>query len=640
MDNYFDDPCVNLDDDKDMSNDVDSSDSGDSGSEPTTNNETNEPLMMDVGGEVFKRVTDLTADDILVLQFGSQKEAYVFYSEYAKAHGFVVRKDEVKKDVRGNIVMRQFKGGYSNLGFSRKDVYNYIDKFRANRKGKLKHLFWADGVSISDYHCFGDVMAFDTTYRKNKYNCPLVIFSGCDHHSQTTIFLCALVADEIMETYKWVLEAFMIAMGNKHPKAVVTDGDGAMREAIKQVFPNACHRLCAWHLHNNACENVKCGPFLEDFKTAMYSNFTKDEFEEFWKKMVAKHGLEENKWVCKTYDNKIMWATTYLRDKFFGRIRTMSQCEAINSMVKTYVKKSSTIIEFIHNFEEALRGYRNNELSADFKSLFSEPVMTTCLQKIERQASKIYTMEMFKEVRDEIDKAGALNVTERTTNNEKLRFKLSSLVLKRWTKTTKSHLISSYSVGGVSNDVLDVARLSALTAYANNFVKVAYEKTRCFDEIVDDIFNLQLKYEKKGDPSSACYSSAKKISDPSVVKTKESSGYDITHDNDKSETGFDACNNQDPQHSQQLSGNNIKKIKPKNYSGGGIPNIPQGIPMMPHYVGGSFNPQTSQVPIFSQPPQYYAPIPNVNNGTSWNDLLQHVMHNRGASSSSNNMKTS
>jgi hypothetical protein len=26
-------------------------------------------------------------------------------------------------------------------------------------------------------------------------------------------------------------------MENKHPKAVLTDGDGAMREAIKHVFP-------------------------------------------------------------------------------------------------------------------------------------------------------------------------------------------------------------------------------------------------------------------------------------------------------------------------------------------------------------------------------------------------------------------
>nr|KYP31324.1 hypothetical protein KK1_048437 [Cajanus cajan] len=46
-------------------------------------------------------------------------------------------------------------------------------------------------------------------------------------------------------------------MGNNHPKLVVIDGDVVMREAIKHVFPDTCHRLCAWHLHKNACENVK-----------------------------------------------------------------------------------------------------------------------------------------------------------------------------------------------------------------------------------------------------------------------------------------------------------------------------------------------------------------------------------------------
>jgi hypothetical protein len=54
--------------------------------------------------------------------------------------------------------------------------------------GRMKCLFWADGGSRSDYFCFGDVVAFDTTYKKNKYNYPLVIFSGCNHHSQTVIF--------------------------------------------------------------------------------------------------------------------------------------------------------------------------------------------------------------------------------------------------------------------------------------------------------------------------------------------------------------------------------------------------------------------------------------------------------------------
>jgi len=167
------------------------------------------------------------------------------------------------------------------------------------------------------------VLAFDTTY-KNKYNYPLCIFFGCNHHSQTIIFGVALLEDETIESYKWVLNLFLECMESKFPKAVVTDGDGSMREAIQQVFPDASHRLCAWHRHKNSQENVKKTPFLEGFRKPMYSNFTQEQFEEFWSKLIQKNELEGNAWVIKTYSNKSLWATTYLRDKFFGRIRTTS----------------------------------------------------------------------------------------------------------------------------------------------------------------------------------------------------------------------------------------------------------------------------------------------------------------------------
>ncbi|KAJ1396913.1 FAR1 DNA-binding domain [Sesbania bispinosa] len=126
MDNLYEVPIYNLDDDKDMGNGVGSNDSvsgdctnndeaNDSGNRETNNNgdtynndERNEPPMVDVGGDVCKRITELTVDDILGLEFGSQKEAYEFYNQYAKAHGLMKRKDEIKRDVRGNIVMRQF----------------------------------------------------------------------------------------------------------------------------------------------------------------------------------------------------------------------------------------------------------------------------------------------------------------------------------------------------------------------------------------------------------------------------------------------------------------------------------------------------------------------------------------------------
>ncbi|CAN0876339.1 hypothetical protein LINGRAHAP2_LOCUS11258 [Linum grandiflorum] len=40
-------------------------------------------------------------------------------------------------------------------------------------------------------------------------------------------------------------------MGGKKPKAVVTDGDLAMLNAIKEVFPKAVNRRCAWHIRKN-----------------------------------------------------------------------------------------------------------------------------------------------------------------------------------------------------------------------------------------------------------------------------------------------------------------------------------------------------------------------------------------------------
>ena len=92
---------------------------------------------------------------------------------------------------------------------------------------------------------FGDVLTFDATYGKNKYECPLVIFSGVNHHNQTTIFRAAIVSNETEETYVWILEQFLLAMKGKCLISVITDGDLAMKNAIRTVFPKPYHRLCA-----------------------------------------------------------------------------------------------------------------------------------------------------------------------------------------------------------------------------------------------------------------------------------------------------------------------------------------------------------------------------------------------------------
>jgi hypothetical protein len=129
-------------------------------------------------------------------------------------------------------------------------------RHRVDEMGRLTHLFWCQGVAQRDYSIFGDVVAFDATYKRNKYMCPLVIFSGVNHQNKTIVFCAGIVCDETEQTYVWLLEQLLEAMSGKSPTSMITDGDMAMRNTIRRVFPECHHRLCAWHLLHNANSNV------------------------------------------------------------------------------------------------------------------------------------------------------------------------------------------------------------------------------------------------------------------------------------------------------------------------------------------------------------------------------------------------
>ena len=124
----------------------------------------------------------------------------------------------------------------------------FFYKFKVDEKSRLANLFWVDSTTQMDYAFFKDVLAFNITYRTKAYKKPLVVLVGVNHHHQTMVFGCALLMDESIGTYEWVLETFLIAMMNKKPISVVTDGDKVMRKAIKKVIPDTCHCMCSWHL--------------------------------------------------------------------------------------------------------------------------------------------------------------------------------------------------------------------------------------------------------------------------------------------------------------------------------------------------------------------------------------------------------
>lgn len=230
-------------------------------------------------------------------------------------------------------VMERHHSGFDATGFVSRDLYNYFTRLRkkhilggdaervikyfqwrqkhdmefffeyeTDEAGRLKRLFWSDPQSRIDYDAFGDVVVFDSTYRVNRYNLPFILFVGVNHHGSTVIFGCAIVADEKVATYEWILKQFLDCMYQKHPGGLITDGDNAMRRAIAAVMPDSEHRLCTWHIEQNMARHLR-PDMLSDFRALVHAPYNHEEFDRKWVEFKVKHkGCEDNQWFVRMYN--------------------------------------------------------------------------------------------------------------------------------------------------------------------------------------------------------------------------------------------------------------------------------------------------------------------------------------------------
>uniref|UniRef100_A0A803ML54 MULE transposase domain-containing protein n=1 Tax=Chenopodium quinoa TaxID=63459 RepID=A0A803ML54_CHEQI len=110
----------------------------------------------------------------------------------------------------------------------------FFFRFRLNKEGKLRALFWRDSMMREDYSIYGDVVVFDTTYRTNRYNLICALIVGINNHWKNCMFGCAFIGDEKIESFVWLLETFKKSMGGKCPISIFTDQDQAMCSAIQK----------------------------------------------------------------------------------------------------------------------------------------------------------------------------------------------------------------------------------------------------------------------------------------------------------------------------------------------------------------------------------------------------------------------
>ncbi|KAE8673172.1 hypothetical protein F3Y22_tig00111810pilonHSYRG00273 [Hibiscus syriacus] len=225
----------------------------------------------------------------------------------------------------------------------------------------------------SDYTCFGDVIAFDTTYKDNLYGRPIMPIVGVNHHHNTIVFATAIIADETSQSFEWVLQNFLEAMMNKSPISVVTDGDRAMQRAIKSVIPYAKHRLCSWHLSRNAQANIGDPKFTAAFSKCMAS---------WW-----------------TPRNLIFNGVRLFQN---STSKSIHGCESMNASLAIALKHKKTYLDVVRAIEDGISRMRMNELKADYLSSHTKPFQITKLVDLESHAAAIFTRESFRVFQDEL----------------------------------------------------------------------------------------------------------------------------------------------------------------------------------------------------------------------------------------------
>ncbi|KAL1533902.1 protein FAR1-RELATED SEQUENCE 5-like [Salvia divinorum] len=73
--------------------------------------------------------------------------------------------------------------------------------YEVNSSNQLEALFWCDGQSKRNYHMFGDVVAFNSTYNTNRYCMIFTPFTGKDNHRKPVTFAAGLCNTDTLHDF-------------------------------------------------------------------------------------------------------------------------------------------------------------------------------------------------------------------------------------------------------------------------------------------------------------------------------------------------------------------------------------------------------------------------------------------------------
>ncbi|RYR66181.1 hypothetical protein Ahy_A03g012147 [Arachis hypogaea] len=214
-------------------------------------------------------------------------------------------------------------------------------------------------------------------------------------------------------------------------------------------------------------------------------------------RLIEEFGIEDKPWVINMYEEKHMWATAYLRGKFFAGFRTTSRCEGLHSVVGRYVGSRYDLTSFVEHFQRCVAHMRFNEFNADYESTRGVPVMQTCIELLERYAAELYTHEIFLFFRPFLSRAGSMRVLNIDNTDDCIKY----IVCKHGRPD-----------------------FTALVEFSKQLAAVAAKVPERYEETRDLIMGLYSSYKAADEGDNQPHSGVARSSNPYVHPTTGGSG--------------------------------------------------------------------------------------------------------------------
>ncbi|XP_052625885.1 protein FAR1-RELATED SEQUENCE 5-like [Lactuca sativa] len=379
----------------------------------------------------------------------------------------VVDYKNLRRDINRVIGYKNAQMIVNTMNDRRAHYPNYSFEFNC-QDDVLDCMFWADEMEKAYYAEFGDVISFDATFRTNKYRMVFVPFTAINHHKKSVTVGSGLLSNESIESYSWLLKAFLKTHG-KEPTLVLIDQDDAIKQAVENVF----------HFRKR---------FL---KLVWDINMKPNVFEVKWGLLMKEFNLEDTRWFKDMFTIRDSWIPGYFSDiPMCGLMKTTSRSKSMNSFFNTYSESGNLLLNFMMNYDTAIQKQRSTQRELDKASKKASYKMQTP-REIELQASKVEIKAEEKEINCSCEHFKCMGVLCRHAFTIMMRCGVKEIperyILKRWRKDVISR---NYHFSSVQSDSGDCENVKLVNDSYYSFES-------CLDIVRDDKKRLALFAEKQ-----------------------------------------------------------------------------------------------------------------------------------------------